>query len=79
METDDERHSAVRILRVRTVHDLLRAAVPIRQFNVGDHADDAQMVFDVGNGLLQSEGLDVVADVDTLVEGFETFQLQQMV
>jgi len=41
-------------------------------------ADDAQVVFDVGGGFLQVEGLDVVADVDTLVEGFEALELEEV-
>ena len=39
---------------------------------------DAQVVFDVGDGLFQGKGLDVVADVDALVEGLEALELEEM-
>jgi hypothetical protein len=38
---------------------------------------DAQVVFDVGDGLFQGKGLDVVADVDALVEGLEALELKR--
>lgn len=39
---------------------------------------NAKVVFDVGGRLFQSEGQDVVADVDALVESFKAFELEHI-
>ena len=39
-------------------------------------AGDTQMMLDVSNGLLQIEGLEVVADLDALVEGLKVLELE---
>ena len=42
------------------------------------HADDAQMMLDIGGRLFQCKRLEVAADVDALVEGFKALELEQI-
>jgi len=40
------------------------------------HANRPQVMFDVGGRLSQVEGLDMIADLDALVEGFEALEME---
>jgi len=79
VHTDEEAIEANAVeLSGDAVAELMRGGDERIRERAAFHADDAEGVFDVGGRLFQSEGLDVVADVDALVEGLEALELEHM-